>query len=91
MNLVSNCITFLTIVFENDDGGEEGHAIVCMKINEQLILFDPQNNEEGLYKKLEDYLYGIRVLRYIFFQFVVPLRESLTLKNDSCYLKMQSI
>ena len=91
LNLVSNYITFLTIVFENDDGSEEGHAIVCMKINEQLIFFDPQNNEEGLYEKLEDYLHGIRVLRYIFFQFVVPLREPLILKNDSCYLKIQSI
>uniref|UniRef100_A0A6C0HRF3 Uncharacterized protein n=1 Tax=viral metagenome TaxID=1070528 RepID=A0A6C0HRF3_9ZZZZ len=54
-----------------------------MKINEQLIFFDPQNSEEGLYEKLEYYLQGIRVLRYIFFQFVVPLREPLTLKNDS--------
>ena len=91
VNLVSNYITFLNIAFENDYGGEEGHAIVCMKTNEQLIFFDPQNNEEGLYEKLEDYLHGIRVLRYIFFQFVVPLREPLILKNDSCYLKIQSI
>jgi len=83
VNLLSNYITFLNIVFESDDVGEEGHAVVCMKINEQLIFFDPQNSEEGLYEKLEYYLQGIRVLRYIFFQFVVPLREPLTLKNDS--------
>ena len=80
MNLLPNCITFLTIVFKNnDDEDEQGHAIVCMKINEQLIFFDPQNNDEGLYEKLEDYLQGIRVFRYVFFQFVVPLREPLTL------------
>ena len=62
-----------------------------MKINEQFIFFDPRNNEEGLYEKLEYYLRGMHVSRYIFFQFVIRLREQLTLKNDSCYLKIQSI
>jgi hypothetical protein len=89
INLLPNYLTFMNISFLHDESSEDSHAIVCIKVDERLLFFDPQHNEEGLYETLYEYLYGMgRVSQYVFFWFSERLRKPITLKNDSCHLRI---